>query len=138
MFIYRSGRGRDRRRELGQICSDYSDMQPRKKPKKKLTALQQNRLLKISLLIVSGVLLWLIFAPGTGVFGLMKLRQEAARLEEQTRELRNSNEALRAEIDRLKNDPDYLERIAREKYGLLKKNEQMFDFSRPGDEDSPD
>lgn len=95
-------------------------MQTRKKPKKKLTPLQQNRLLKISLLIVCGTLLWLLFAPGTGVFGLLKLRQETVRLERQTEELIKSNEALRAEIDRLKNDPDYLERIAREKYGLLK------------------
>lgn len=111
-------------------------MQTRKKPKKKLTPLQQNRLLKISLLIVCVMLLWLLFAPGTGVFGLLKLRQETARLERQTEELIKSNEVLRAEIDRLKNDPDYLERIAREKYGLLKKNEQMFDFSRPGSDDS--
>jgi cell division protein FtsB len=119
-------------------AGDNTDMQTRKKPKKKLTPLQENRLLKIYLLIVSVLLLWLLLAPGTGVFGLLKLRQETVRLEQQTQKLINSNEELRAEIDRLKNDPDYLERIAREKYGLLKKNEQMFDFSRSGNDDSPD
>ena len=113
-------------------------MQTRKKPKKKLTPLQENRLLKISLVIVGVTLLWLLLAPGTGIFGLLKLRQEMVRLEQQTKELIKSNEELRAEIDRLKNDPDYLERIAREKYGLLKKNEQLFDFSRPGSNNSQD
>ena len=104
----------------------------RRKPKKKLTQLQENRLLKITLALVIVSFLWLLFAPGTGVYSLLKLRNKASRLEVETRELSRANEELRAEIDRLKNDTEYLERIAREKYGLMKKNEQVFDFSKPG------
>ena len=102
----------------------------RKKPKKPLTPLQQNRLLKLVLALVVGSTLWILFAPGTGVYSLMKLRNQSLELEKQTQQLIETNEALRAEIDRLKNDPVYLEQIAREKYGMLKKNERVFDFSK--------
>ena len=101
----------------------------RKKPKKPLTPLQQNRLLKIILLLVAFSVAWVLFAPGTGVFSLLKLRNRALELEIQNKELQRVNTELKAEIDRLKNDEEHLERIAREKYGLLKKNEQVFDFS---------
>jgi cell division protein FtsB len=102
----------------------------RRKPKKKLTPLQENRLLKIILGLVVVSFLWLLLAPGTGVYSLLKARNKVSNLEAETQELIRANEELRAEIDRLKNDPEYLERIAREKYGLMKKNEQVFDFSK--------
>ncbi|MGA7278682.1 MAG: septum formation initiator family protein [Desulfocapsaceae bacterium] len=101
----------------------------RRKPKKKLTPLQENRLLKIIIMLICGSVAWLLFAPGTGLYSLIKLRSETARLEEQTKDLVKTNEELRAEIERLKHDEHYLEQVAREKYGLLKKNERVFDFS---------
>jgi len=106
----------------------------RRKPKKKLTQLQENRLLKIIIALIVVAVLWLLFAPGTGVYSLIKLRGKTAQLEQQTEELTKSNEKLRAEIERLKHDQAYLEKVAREKYGLLKKNERVFDFSKPGKE----
>lgn len=103
----------------------------KKKPKKPLTPLQQNRLLKIVMGLVVVSALWILFAPGTGVYSLLKLRNKAIELETQTRELTEINQELQAEIDRLKNDAAYLEQIAREKYGMLKKTERVFDFSKP-------
>jgi cell division protein FtsB len=105
----------------------------RKKPKKKLTPLQENRLLKIIIVLVVLSFVWLLFAPGTGVYSLVKQRSRTAELERQTEALIQSNEELRAEIERLKHDQAYLEQVAREKYGLLKKNERVFDFSKDGD-----
>ena len=102
----------------------------RKKPKKKLTPLQENRLLKIIIVLVFMTIVWLLFAPGTGVYNLMKQNNKMAELERQTEILTKSNEELRAEIERLKHDQAYLEQVAREKYGLLKKNERVFDFSK--------
>lgn len=75
-------------------------------------------------------MIWLLFAPGTGVYSLLKVRNKTSRLEQETQELIQTNEDLQAEIERLKNDTAYLEQIAREKYGMLKKNERVFDFSR--------
>ncbi|MEE4165815.1 MAG: septum formation initiator family protein [Desulfocapsaceae bacterium] len=110
----------------------------KKKPKKPLTPLQQNRLLKIILGLVAASMLWIFFAPGTGIYSLLKLRNQAVELEAQTTELTAANKVLRQEIDRLKNDSAYLEQIAREKYGMLKKNERVFDFSKPGKTDDND
>ncbi len=107
----------------------------RKKPKKKLTPLQENRLLKIIIVLIGLAVVWLCFAPGTGIYSLMKQNSRTAELEQQTEALIQSNEELRAEIERLKHDQAYLEQVAREKYGLLKKNERVFDFSRGGDGD---
>ena len=44
--------------------------------------------------------------------------------------LEQQNRDLQAEIEQLKNDAEYLEQVAREKHGLLKKNEMVFDFSK--------
>ncbi len=107
----------------------------RKKPKKKLTPLQENRLLKIIIALVVLTFVWLLFAPGTGVYSLVKQRSRTAELERQSEALIKTNEELRAEIERLKHDQAYLEQVAREKYGLLKKNERVFDFSRGEDAD---
>ncbi len=101
----------------------------KKKPKKPLTPIQHNRLLKIILLRGALSVAWVLFAPGTGVFSLLKLRNRALELEIQNEELMRVNRELQEEIDRLETDREYLERIAREKYGMLKKNEQVFDFS---------
>ena len=102
----------------------------RRKPKKKLTPLQENRLLKIIIVLIVGAVVWLMFAPGTGVYSLIKMRSTTKELEQQTEALLKTNEELRAEIERLKHDQAYLEQVAREKYGLLKKNERVFDFSQ--------
>lgn len=101
----------------------------RKRPKKKLTPLQENRLLKIVIVLIIIAVVWLVCAPGTGLYSSMKQRRTSAELEKQTEELQQANDRLRAEIDRLIHDDAYLEQVAREKYGLLKKNERVFDFS---------
>ncbi|RZW27380.1 MAG: septum formation initiator family protein, partial [Desulfobulbaceae bacterium] len=67
------------------------------------------------------------------VYSLVKQNNRMAELERQTEALIKSNEELQAEIERLKHDQAYLEQVAREKYGLLKKNERVFDFSKDGD-----
>ena len=102
----------------------------KRKPKKKLTPLQENRLLKIVIALIVVAVIWLLFAPGTGVYSLIRLRAKTTELEQQTQTLLRTNEELRAEIERLKHDQAYLEQVAREKYGLLKKNERVFDFSK--------
>ncbi len=42
--------------------------------------------------------------------------------------LKKNNEELKAEINRLKTDKQYLEEVVRREYGFLKKNEIVFDF----------
>ena len=60
----------------------------------------------------------------------MSKRSELKTLRQETIQLEQENTRLQAEIDLLQNDSEYLEDIARKDYGLLKKNEQVYDFSR--------
>lgn len=75
-------------------------------------------------------MLWVLFAPGSGVVAMFKKRQELRRLQEKTVQLEEDNKKLQSDIDRLQHDSGYLEEIARKDYGLLRKNERVFDFSK--------
>ncbi|MFZ5774839.1 MAG: FtsB family cell division protein [Thermodesulfobacteriota bacterium] len=70
---------------------------------------------------------WTVFGP----YGALKYSQTALELHEVQNEnerLRGDNEALQQEIKRLKSDPAYLEEVARQQFGLIKKNEVVFEF----------
>ena len=69
--------------------------------------MQENRLLKIIIALIVVSVVWLLFAPGTGVYSLIKLRSKTTQLEVQTQALIESNEKLKAEIERLKHDDAY-------------------------------
>jgi len=58
------------------------------------------------------------------------LRQEVAAVKNEATSLAEQNSALAEEIRRLKKDPAYLEDVARDEFGLIKKNEMIFDFTR--------
>lgn len=106
----------------------YRNKRPR--PKQKLSPIQENQLVKIIFVILVVVLLWLLFSPGSGIVTLISKRSELKELRQENLLLEQENIWLQAEIDRLQNDSVYLEEIARKDYGLLKKNEQVYDFSR--------
>lgn len=75
-------------------------------------------------------LLWIVFAPGSGLFDYYRSRTQLTQLQKDVSLLKQENSQLRTENNRLRNDPEYLEKIAREEYNLLKKNERVFDFSK--------
>lgn len=81
-------------------------------------------------MLVGVAVLWILFAPGTGVVALLKKRKELHNLQQKTVQLEEDNNKLQKDIERLQNDSGYLEEIARKEYGLLKKNERVYDFSR--------
>lgn len=76
-------------------------------------------------------LLWILFAPGRGFFHYLKLHREIAALTEENSRLEAKNVELTEDIKKLQSDNAYLEKVAREKHGLLKKNEMVFDFEKP-------
>lgn len=73
-------------------------------------------------------LLWILFAPGKGFVHHLHLQREIAALAEENVRLEARNVELSADIQRLQSDNAYLEKVAREKHGLLKKDEMVFDF----------
>lgn len=74
------------------------------------------------------LLLWILFAPGRGFIHHLQLQREIASLAEENVRLEARNVELTADIKRLQSDNAYLEKVAREKHGLLKKDEMIFDF----------
>jgi cell division protein FtsB len=83
--------------------------------------------------LVAGAFALLIFV-GLGVYGwegVVRLRQMRAQLDTLERDnatLRQQAERLSQTIDRLRNDPAYLERIAREEQGLVRPGETILKF----------
>lgn len=73
-------------------------------------------------------LLFVVFAPGRGLFSHRKLKKEVRTLAQDNITLQQRNVELAEEIERLKNDEAYLEQLAREKYGMLKKNEEVYEL----------
>ncbi|WP_310599070.1 septum formation initiator family protein [Desulfobulbus sp.] len=81
--------------------------------------------------IVVLFLLWVMFAPGRGLFHYLRLNKEIAALSEENVRLEAKNTELLEDINRLRSDDKYLEEVARKKHGLLRKNETVFEFEPP-------
>jgi cell division protein FtsB len=82
---------------------------------------------------VGAALLLLLFG-GLGIYGwqgvvrLREMRGQLETLERDNAALRQQAERLAQAIDRLRNDPAYLERIAREERGMVRPGETILKF----------
>ena len=76
------------------------------------------------------LILWIIFAPNRGILALYKSRKEIQRLQAENSKLVEENMVLQEEINRLQNDPAFLEEKARKEYGMLKDNEVLYIFKK--------
>lgn len=72
-------------------------------------------------LLIFALLFLAIFLPG--YIQIKKLSTREKELQYQIKRLKENNAELLEETNRLKTDPFYIEKIAREKYGLAKQNE---------------
>lgn len=89
----------------------------------------------IGLLIV---LLALVTLVGErGALHLWRLRGEKARLDEQNYRLQKENESLRQRVQSIRNDDDYLEKLAREELNMTRPGEIIYRFQAPGTRDAP-
>jgi len=102
----------------------------KQKPRTALSRIQQKRLLRISFALCILLLLWIVFAPGSGLFHLRQQKKYLAALEAEQVSLQQQNEEMKRNIELLQNDKEYLEEVAREQHGMLKDNEMVFDFAR--------
>lgn len=81
------------------------------------------------LLIVAVFLI--IFLPGYAK--IQELRQRNKELELNIKKLRKENLRFKKEGERLENDPAYLEKVARERLGVVKKGEVVYRFVPEGE-----
>ena len=79
------------------------------------------------ILFLIGVTLLIIFIFGDhGLMQLYKLKQERKKVQELIIQLREDREQLTAEENRLENDLEYIEKLARERFRMAKPGEKVF------------
>lgn len=78
-----------------------------------------------SFLVFAGIFL-VIFFPGFA--RIQELRQKNKELGQNIKKLEAENLALKQEKEKLEKDPEYLESVAREKLGIVKKGEIVYKF----------
>ena len=84
--------------------------------------MEKKRIMIYALAVLAALVV--VFLPGFSE--LQKLREENRELQKRIRLLEKSNEDLKQEIHRTKNDPEYVEKKAREKLGIVKKGEVIY------------
>lgn len=66
-----------------------------------------------------------------GLIHLLRMRTEQSQLEHTAFALQQQNERLRQRIRRLQSDDHYIEKLARERLGLVRKGEIMYRLTGP-------
>jgi cell division protein FtsB len=83
---------------------------------------KQKIFIGISILLLFCLLLFIMFSD-SGLADLFKLKSDRDRLLQENEKLKQENLSLYRTIDRLKNDPEYIESIARKELGMIKRDE---------------
>ena len=79
------------------------------------------------ILFLIAITLLVVFVFGDhGLFQLYKLKKERAEIQKHISQLRENREVLISEKNRLENDLEYIEKLAREKYRMAKPGEKVF------------
>ncbi len=86
----------------------------------------ENKVVWISGAIILLILFQLFVLRDEGVYSLMELKQEIRDMENHITRLEMEKAELASDRDRLLNDPDYLEKIARERFRMAKPGEKVF------------
>ena len=98
----------------------------------KLLRENMNRVLKISLLsfVLLGLIAsWLAFGD-RGFLYVYKKDKEKQAYEEKIRQLKEANQKLINEIDRLRNDKEYIEETARKELNMVRDGEVIYRFAK--------
>ena len=72
----------------------------------------------------------ILFFDNFSLYAFKKSKNRLNELKVANRDLDKKNKALEAEIDKLKNDPNYIESIARKNYTMVKKGELIYIFRK--------
>lgn len=98
-----------------------------------LNAAQQRIMTRKRLITIVGltlaVLAFILFS-NYGVVTRLSLMSETSELEGHVNELRSTSDSLRRQIKILESDSTEIERLARERYGYVRPNEEVFIISR--------
>ena len=74
-----------------------------------------------------------LFGGEYSVFEVRRVRAERVELEERLVALEGTNDCLRAWAEALQSDSATIERLARERYGMIRAGEVLYRFTEPAD-----
>ena len=94
------------------------------KSRKKKESIFQNRSMIFPVSLIFGSML-LLFSD-MGIIKWYELRQKRRHIQMEIDLLINKEKDLTAELDRLKNDDDYIKKIAQERFHMIKPGEKIF------------
>ena len=83
-------------------------------------------LITLWLLVIILVMLGYAVFGNRGVIRIVKAERQKQELQTQLTALQQEQQELREEIDRLKNDKDYWEQLARKKLGMVREGELIY------------
>jgi len=87
-------------------------------------SLKKNIMLVLAIMTMCLMLLFIVFGEN-GLTDLYKLKMEKDNLSKKNDELKKENISFYREIERLKNDPRYVEDVARKELGVIGKDEMI-------------
>jgi cell division protein FtsB len=91
----------------------------------------RNRMIFYTIIVLSVVYLTISLVFGDmGLLKHLEMKRTRKGLEKQITEISQQNQQLRQQLNSLKEDPFYREKIAREEYGLSKPDEYIFQYDR--------
>ena len=85
-------------------------------------SLKKKIMLVLAIMAMCSMLLFIVFGEN-GLTDLYKLKMEKDNLSKKSDELKKKNLSLYREIERLKNDPGYVEDVARKELGVIGKDD---------------
>lgn len=91
-----------------------------------MAAFKSKLLLRISLVVVILGALAFLFLHENGILKYLELKSELNKIDSEITASEEKLKSLQAEIDSLKNSKEKIERVAREKFNMMKKNEKAF------------
>ena len=108
--------------------SRYSRLKRKSKPRRvqqQVAATQKQFIRGIIFLLCITLLIIFIFGDH-GLLQLYKLKRDRAKVQAQISQLRKERERVMVEKNRLENDIKYLEKLARERYRMVKPGEKVY------------
>ena len=86
------------------------------------------RVLPLSILVLAIVAVPVMICSPSGLSRLERLKVERERADEEISRLSQQIRELRAEVRSVRDDPEAIERVARDELGLVRKTEVVFHF----------
>ncbi|MFQ5544202.1 MAG: septum formation initiator family protein [Nitrospiria bacterium] len=101
----------------------------RKEQKKNIEISRKPAVIFIALsVLANGYLLFTFIFGEMGFINALQLKETHRQIKAEVRSLKQKNQQISLQIDALNHDPKAIERLARERLGLVKKGELVYEF----------